>query len=398
MGKVVFESTGYVSHARLSPAGDRVAFLDHSRYGDNRGRVAVATKEGRVATLSEEWISSEGLAWSADGKEIWFTAVAPGEPSSLRALPASGGAARLVWQTPQHLVLMDIAPDGRVLLASGSVSSFIASRAPGETRERDLAWLGISDLYDLSGEGKTLLVTGFELSDEYTSFARGTDGSPALKLGSGLSMALSPDGSTALAMSPKDETRLSLLSAGAGEARALAGPPGTEAALFTPDGKAVLLQAREAEKRTVHRLDLASGASQPLFEIDGPVNSSRRGAPWAISPDGAHVAIQGFEGAVRAWPLAAGTPQPILRLAAHERLLRWDQTTSFLVGSLDRRAGYIDRITIGSGARKRLDQIEMLDETGVLFDPFLTVSQDGRAYAYSSSRFLNSLYLISGLR
>ena len=29
---------------------------------------------------------------------------------------------------------------------------------------------------------------------------------------------------------------------------------------------------------------------------------------------------------------------------------------------------------------------------------FLSVSADGRAYAYSSSRFLNSLYLVTGLR
>ncbi|HRB12653.1 MAG TPA: hypothetical protein PKU70_06550, partial [Vicinamibacteria bacterium] len=60
--------------------------------------------------------------------------------------------------------------------------------------------------------------------------------------------------------------------------------------------------------------------------------------------------------------------------------------------------GYVDRVSLPAGARTRLHQIRMLDEAGVLFDPFLTASQDGKAYAYSSSRFLNSLYLVSGLK
>jgi WD40 repeat protein len=399
LGHVVHESKGYVSHARVSRDATRVAFLDHSRYGDNRGRVSVATRDGKVSFLGEEWISSEGLDWSADGTEIWFTAVMPGEPSSLRAISVSGGEPRLVWQAPQHLVLMDVAPDGRVLLASGSVSSFIASKAPLETRERDLAWLGWSDLYDLSSDGKSLLVTGFELSDEYTSFARGTDGAAALRLGPGLSLAFSPDGRQALAMSPKDPSRLSLLSVGAAEAHTLTGPPGAENALFTPDGRAVLVQAREGEKRSIHRVDLGKGTATRLFEIEGPMASSRRGAPWAISPDGSRIAIQDLAGRVHVWSMD-GRPESksLIDLSPHESLLRWDSADSILVGALDRRNGYVDRVALGNGRRSRLHDIKMMDEAGVLFDPFLTVSQDGRAYAYSSSRFLNSLYLVSGLK
>ena len=398
LGKVVFESRGYVSHARVSPDGNRVAFLDHPRYGDNRGRVTIASKDAKVTPIGDEWISSEGLDWSSDGKEVWFTAVMPGEPSSLRAFPAAGGEPRLVWQTPQHLVLMDVAPDGRVLLASGSITSFIASKAPDETRERDLAWLGWSDLYDVSGDGRRLLVTGFELSDEYTSFARGTDGTPALKLGSGLSLAFSPDGERALAMSPKDPSRLSLLSVGTGEPRALAGPPGAENALFTPDGSAVLIQARDAGKRSIHRLELASGSLARLFDVDGPVVTSRRGAPWAIAPDGRRVAIQDADGAIRSWALDGSPATPLSRVAVNERLLRWDSADSLLVGALNRQTGYVDRVRLTGLTRVRLHRIEMLDEAGVLFDPFLTVSQNGAAYGYSSSRFLNSLYLVSGLR
>lgn len=37
LGKVVFESRGYASHARVSPQGDRVAFLDHPEWRGLRG-------------------------------------------------------------------------------------------------------------------------------------------------------------------------------------------------------------------------------------------------------------------------------------------------------------------------------------------------------------------------
>ena len=103
-------------------------------------------------------------------------------------------------------------------------------------------------------------------------------------------------------------------------------------------------------------------------------------------------------GAIRQWGLDGSGPKPLTRVSAAERLLRWDGADSLLVGSLDRRTGYVDRLKIGTGARTRVNQIEMLDGAGVLFDPFLIVSQNGEAYAYSSSRFLNSLYLVSGLR
>ena len=39
--KVIYSTAGYISHIRVSPSGDRVAFLDHPVRGDNAGLVAV---------------------------------------------------------------------------------------------------------------------------------------------------------------------------------------------------------------------------------------------------------------------------------------------------------------------------------------------------------------------
>jgi Tol biopolymer transport system component len=37
-GRLLYETTGYISHPRVSPSGDAVAFLDHPIYDDNRWR------------------------------------------------------------------------------------------------------------------------------------------------------------------------------------------------------------------------------------------------------------------------------------------------------------------------------------------------------------------------
>ncbi len=39
-GKVLYETTGYVSDVRFSAAGDQIAFLDHGIFGDDRGTVS----------------------------------------------------------------------------------------------------------------------------------------------------------------------------------------------------------------------------------------------------------------------------------------------------------------------------------------------------------------------
>src|SRR5437879_4828172 len=73
IGTVLCRTPGWFSHVRVSPTGDRVAFLDHPVYGDDRGSVAVVDRAGNKKTLTREWGSTLGLAWSRDGNEVWFS-------------------------------------------------------------------------------------------------------------------------------------------------------------------------------------------------------------------------------------------------------------------------------------------------------------------------------------
>src|SRR6185295_15241006 len=83
IGKVLHKTAGYISHPRISPNGNLVAFMDHQVKGDSRGWVAVVDLTGKKTVLSGEWSGEEGLAWSPAGDEIWFTAGQAGDASAI---------------------------------------------------------------------------------------------------------------------------------------------------------------------------------------------------------------------------------------------------------------------------------------------------------------------------
>src|SRR5207237_907531 len=79
IGKVLYQTPGYVSDLRVSPDGLRVAFMDHSAKYDNSGWIKVADRSGHVDTLAEEVGGEEGLAWGSDADTIYFSAVMSGD-------------------------------------------------------------------------------------------------------------------------------------------------------------------------------------------------------------------------------------------------------------------------------------------------------------------------------
>src|SRR5207237_5148342 len=68
VGKVLYETGGWISHPRISPKGDMVAFLDHSLQGDDSGSVAVVDFSGTKKKLADPYGGGAiGLAWSPAG-------------------------------------------------------------------------------------------------------------------------------------------------------------------------------------------------------------------------------------------------------------------------------------------------------------------------------------------
>src|SRR4029077_1718446 len=103
VGKVLYETGGGISPPRISPKGEMVAFLDHPLPGDDSGSVAVVDLTSNKKKISGDWYSIQGLAWSADGREVWFTATESGLDRDLSAVDLSGQK-RLVARMPGTLM------------------------------------------------------------------------------------------------------------------------------------------------------------------------------------------------------------------------------------------------------------------------------------------------------
>lgn len=108
IGKVLYESEGYMALPRVSRNGDRVAFLERAQGQESVGVVNAA---GEKQTIASGQNAESGLAWSQSGEEVFYTVVTGGS-TALHAATGSGNQ-RLVTRMPGEWKLHDISRDGR---------------------------------------------------------------------------------------------------------------------------------------------------------------------------------------------------------------------------------------------------------------------------------------------
>ncbi len=237
-----------------------------------------------------------------------------------------------------------------------------------------------------------------------SSLLRPVDGSPAVRLGDGLALAVSPDARWVVALpdyaTSRAGSRLFLLPTGAGEPHAL--PAGRIAsywdAWWLSDGKRVLLAADEAGRpRRLFIQDLPDGEPRPVTPEGVSTNVN------AISPDGAWVAARRFEpGALfELYPIAGGEPRPIPGLGVRETPLRWssDGRSLFVrVPDPNPLPARIVKLHLETGAREPWLELAPPDPAGVRGIADIQLSADGRGYIYTYGRQLGGLYLAERLR
>jgi|KBSMisStaDraftv2_1062788.scaffolds.fasta_scaffold39664_3 serine/threonine protein kinase len=397
-GKVLYETSGWVSHPRVSPKGDLVAFLDHPQFGDDSGSVALIDRSGKKTTLSKGWSSEQGLAWSPSGKEIWFTATEGGSNRALHAVTPSGRQ-RIVIRSPGTLTLQDISADGRALFNHASERIGMAGlRADGKTQY--LSWLDWSRAPCLSDDGGTMAFTEEAEGGGagYSIYLRKTDGSPAVRLGEGEGLALSPDGKWVLsALVRYDPAPLILLPTGAGEPKPLPKDSinhDASPAAFFPDGRRIVFTGSEAgHGRRSWVQDLEGGKARPITP-EGVVGT-------AVSPDGRLVAARGPDQKVALYPVDGGPPQPAEGFEPNDVLLRWSPDQKFVyAGSGNRRLliARVYRIELSTGRRETWKEFSLPDPTGVNGVSCSAITPDGKTFIFSYSQSLSDLYIVDGLK
>jgi Tol biopolymer transport system component/tRNA A-37 threonylcarbamoyl transferase component Bud32 len=400
IGASLLESPGRIGNARISPDGREVAFTSHPSV-DPAGEVAVARRGEGPRTLSGDWRTLQGLAWSPSGGEILFTASREGRSQSLWAVSRSGRL-RSVARWGGNWTLEDVAADGALLLTRGQVQLSIMALAPEQTR--DLTWFDWSDPVDVTPDGRTVLFLewGDGVGGAKVAFLRATDGSPAIRLGEGDPAAVSPDGRKAL-IYRSAPPRLVLVPAGPGQERTL--PAGEirrfgadrfpYSTAFFPGGTRFVFVAEAADE--LPRLwvqDVDGGPPQPF----GP--AERLSNP-TISPDGGSVAAFAEATGRLAVFSANGEVRRSMDLGKEDSLpIGWfsDNRSVFLrvrVGTVTR----IDRLDTVSGKREVWRDLPIQDPAGILSGVLACyISQDGKTIVTSYLRVLNDLYLVRNVR
>ncbi|MCU1271341.1 MAG: serine/threonine protein kinase [Acidobacteriaceae bacterium] len=401
VGTVLFKTNGSISHPRISPDGRLVAFLEHPIFGDNRGYVALAEAKGGVRRLTGEAQAAEGLAWSPDGREIWYAATEVGDLSQERMVHGvtPGGKIRKVFNVPGDATVWDIAADGRLLFSHESIGSAQVVASPANAPERNVSVLGFGTWGSVSSDGKAIAFTesGHGIPEDYLVFFRRLDGSSAVEIGEGNTIGMTPNGRQVVALVPSQPTKLRILPTGAGETRTFDVAPVQVDRGFVswmPGAKEFVFLGHVAEEPPrAYRVSLDGGPVHPL--------TNRKGAQFwnRVSPDGKLVLqapgvemdwgqsgiVELNSGHVRPGPLLEG-----------DAPVEWAQDGRhiFVAHETDEGAT-IFRVDVITGRRDVWKEVRLADRAGILSVSRFYVTPSGNAYAYSAGRNLSALYVYS---
>ena len=382
----------YITHARFSPSGDAIAVIVHPVSGDTAGSVVLVDMKGQATTLSSGWNSVLGLGWAPDGLEVWFTAARTGASQAMYAVSRSGRE-RLLLQAPGTLMLHDVSSDGHVLLSRDAWGGGVIALPPGAQRERELSWLDGTTAWDLSADGTTLLLEeAWEGGGAARSiYLRTTDGAPALRLGDGVPLALSPDKQWVLSM-PVEGDRLALLPTGVGQVRAL--DRGNirsffPSARFLPDGQRFLVSGAEEGKRSRVYEQSIDGGSPRAVVPEGVFGR------LAVLPDGKSFVTRGLDRRLARFSLQTGEGVRVRGAEPRDLPIVCSADGAWLYVQTD--DAQIARVHLDSGRREVVRRLIPPDPAGLSDILRVVMTPDGRAYAYSYVRALSALYLVEGI-
>jgi hypothetical protein len=397
-GKVVARVT-HVSRLRLSPDGRHLAVAEHPILGDDRGLVTILDRSGRRVAATPEWASLDGIAWSADGREVWLTASAVGADNALHALSLDGRV-RPLMSGMGRLVLHDVAPDGRVLLERATLRTEMLFRRAGEAEDRDLSWLDFSSPQGLTPDGGTVLFyeSGQGGGADYSTFLRRTDGSLPVRIGAGRALDLSPDGKWVLSVSLSKPDSVELAPTGPGESRRIRVPGlvAHEAAGFVAGPDRVFLTGRDASgRRSTFIMDVAGGEPRRLPLPEGEILMRN-----TFSPDGGRFVAPCPELPQPClYDTVAGRPAPVPGTQKGWMTVGFDARGRLYFRDRSRRLPEtLWRLDLATGRATAVSEIAPRDRAGVLAIPDLRVSADGAAWTYNVMRRLSELHLVTGVR
>ena len=397
VGKVLYESAGWIATPRFSPKGDTIAFLDHPILSDDRGSVAVVDLNGNKRTLSGFWESLRGLAWSPNGDEVWFAAARSGVARALYAV-ALNGIEHRVLSMAGGLSLRDISRGGRVLISRDNERLGIAFVGASDTEPRDLSFEDWSMVTDITPDGKRILfgAEGENSGFSYQVGLRPTDGSAPVMLGSGAAQSLSPDGKWALSIVPPPNDQIVLLPTGAGGPKTLDRGPVEHyvfgAAKWFPDSEQIMFVGYEPGHGPRCYVQNMEAGKPRAFSPDGMMFCT-------VSPTGSILALAEDFRALLYSSQSSQRPDKEFKLEQGEVPSAWTSDGKFLyLAQTLKTPPTIERFEIASGHRSLWKQIPVPPSGSRVKSEGVVITPDGQSYAYTYSNHSSDLYLVQGLK
>lgn len=397
IGKVLFETYGYISHPRISPDGKQIAFLEHPIYADDRGFVSLYDESGKVKRLSPEFSSVVALAWLPSGREIWFSGSPGGGDASMWAVQP-GNKIRLVYSAPAECRIQDINPNGSSLIVSGERRVEIAGHLAGDTQERDLTSFGDEELAGISADGTILAATQTVASGlDYQVYIRRADASSPVLLGAGQALGLTPDGKWILSNLPSGaHNSVTLFPVGPGESREVSLGKAT-----WDSGSDRLALSWTADGTRTAFIGYEKGHDLQGFILDIANGSFRSATPEGVdsvlvSPDG--MSVLGVKDRVAAiYPISGGNPQNVPGWESTDSAIQWENTGKAIFVWDRSFPAKLFRLDLVTGKRELWKEMAPPDPVGVSYGRLL-MTADGKHYLYRYRRILNRLNVAQGLK
>ena len=397
IGNVLYRDHA-IEDLRFSPNGKHLAFLAHGSIFDDRGTVIILKTTGEKVAASPVFESAEGLAWPPSANEVWITS--PLETGEIRAFSLSGKL-RVPLSVPGRLELFDVARNGELLVAQGIERRGIVVSTDDRKVERDLSWFDFSYARAISRDG-TLVLFEEEGSQaqNYAVYVRNVDGSPAVPIGDGYGMAISPDKNWVLEERLTEPThQIWLQPVGPGEARRIS-PSNLSprvAAEFFSDGKRVVYIAQDGARPLRTWLqDLSGGDPRPITEEGTSGVMISPDEKWLLAGSGFIYPRLNDPVLV---PIAGGSPVKVAGITADDNVLGWSSDSELYVAPfahVARGALPVEKLNPHTGVRRAWRELAQPIVSGVKSDrPILTY--DGAHYFYGYGLSLYDLYTVSGV-
>lgn len=395
VGHVLFRTSGWVSVPRISSTGDEIAFLEHDLLGDDRGYVSIVDTNGKARRLTGEWAGVDGLAWSPEGDELWFSASVRSEPAALFAINRSGRL-RNILSTVAELSLRDISKDHTVLLTNVRNSTEVGM---GQRNAKTVHTLDVADenagIHGIAEDGKRapLVYSGTAGGQDYKTYLARDDSSEPVLLGDGDPTGISPDGKWILSMIPSDPRKVILYPTETGESRRIdLGQVRllTGKSSWSHDGTKIVFNGIEpGHLPRVYELDPQSGVTQAITpdETTDPL----------LTPDGKALMVKDKSMTYVIYPLSGGSAEPTRGISSNELPLQWD-TDGRTIYVWDRTLpARVYRVDPRTGTRVFWLEINPPDPSGLLYGN-INISPDGQSFSYHFRRVLTNLFVARNLR